>query len=208
MQKIGGNPQAVENFRILRFFDELDDLPPVIRVHDPKSRRCGAVHRDRADGNVRGGLEMLPQNAAVIHSVKLIAAEDDIVIDLPLEEVAEVLPDRVGCSLIPLRSLGSLLRGEDLHEARCEIVELETGIDMPVQRHAVELGEHVDAANAGVETIAYRNVDQPVLAAKRHRRLGAFLRQGKEPGAGAAPHNYCQSAISGKNQGKLTHSGI
>ena len=135
---------------------------------------------------------MLPQNVAIIHSVKLVAAEDDVVIDLPLEEVAEVLPDRVGCSLIPVRSLGSLLRGENLHEAWCEIVELVAGIDMPVQRHAVELGEHVDAADAGVETIAYRNVDQPVLAAKRHRRLGAFLCQGEEPGAGASPHNDCR----------------
>ena len=145
---------------------------------------------------------------AVVHSVKLIAAQNDIVIDRTLEEVAKVLPDGVGCSLIPLRSLGSLLRRENLDETRCEIVELEAGVDMPVQRHAVELGEHIDAANAGVQTIAYRNIDQPVLATKRHGRLGAFLRQREEPGAGSSAHNDCQSTVSGKDQGKLTHSGI
>ena len=169
----------------------------------PKPGRRRAVHRDGAHGNVRARLEVLAQDVPVVHPIELVAAQNDVVIDRTLEEVAQVLPDRVGSSLIPMRSLGSLLRRQDLDEARREIVELVARVDMAVQRHAVELSEHVDAANARIEAIADRNINQPVLAAERHGRLRPFLCQREKPGAGSPSHDDGQSTIDREDQGKL-----
>ena len=44
--------------------------------------------------------------------------------------------------------------------------------DVAVQALAVELGEDEDPVDAGVQAVADRDVDQPELAADRHRRLG------------------------------------
>ena len=55
--------------------------------------------------------------------------------------------------------------------------------DVPVERRRVELRQHEDAPDVGVQAVADRDVDQPVLAADRHRRLRALLRQRKQPRA-------------------------
>ena len=60
---------------------------------------------------------------------------------------------------------------------------------MPVQRGGVELRQHVDVAEAGVDAIADRDIHQAVFARERHRGFGALLRQGKEPRARAAAHD-------------------
>ena len=106
-----------------------------------------------------------------------------------VQEVAQILAHGVGCALVPTRTLRGLLGGEDLNEAFAKLVELVAGVDVPVQRGAVELRQHVDLAEAAVEAIADRDVNQPVLSAKRHRGFGALPRQRKEPGAGAAAHD-------------------
>jgi hypothetical protein len=49
-----------------------------------------------------------------------------------------------------------------------------------VQRRRVELREHEDAPQLGVQAVADGHVDQAVLAANRHRGLGALVRKGKE----------------------------
>jgi hypothetical protein len=51
---------------------------------------------------------------------------------------------------------------------------------VPVQRRRIELRQHEDPADVGVQAVADRDVDQPVLAGDRHGRLRAELRQRKE----------------------------
>src|SRR5256885_9179319 len=89
-------------------------------------------------------LDVLMQNFSKIHPVKLVAAQDEVIIVWPLEEEAHVLPYRVGRSLIPLRAGVRLLRSENVHKAARKIIELVTGLDVPMQRHAVELRQHID----------------------------------------------------------------
>ena len=113
-----------------------------------------------------------------------------------VQEVAQILAHGVGCALVPTRTLRGLLGGEDLNEAFAKLVELVAGVDVPVQRGAVELRQHVDLAEAAVEAIADRDVNQPVLSAKRHRGFGALPRQRKEPGAGAAAHDDGEGIFS------------
>jgi hypothetical protein len=86
-------------------------------------------------------------------SVELIARENDVVLVRILEEVAEVLPHRVGRALIPARVRGCLLRGHDLDEAAREIVELVGRVDVLVQRRGVELREHVNPPQARVDAV-------------------------------------------------------
>ena len=76
---------------------------------------------------------MLVQQRAKIHSVKLIAAENEVIIVGPFEEVANVLPHGVGRALVPLRACWSLLRGEYLDEAAREIIELVGRLDVAMQ---------------------------------------------------------------------------
>ena len=140
---------------------------------------------------------MLLEHVAVIHAVELVAGEDDEVVVVPIEEGAEILTDRVGRSLIPGGSLRCLLRGEDLDEARAEVVELEAGVDVAVKRGAVELGEHVDAADARVQAVADGDVHETVFSTDRHGRLGAVLGQGEEACAGASAHDDGERALRG-----------
>jgi hypothetical protein len=102
-------------------------------------------------------------------------------------------------------SLRSLLCRQNFTETWREIVESEGGVDMPVQRHAVELGEHVDAANAGVETITYWDIDKPVLATKRHSRLGPFFCKREQSGAGSSTHDNGHRAVCWGDQGNIAH---
>ena len=102
-------------------------------MHDSKARRRLPIHRNGADGQVRIRFDMLTQNLTIIHSVELVAAENDIVIERALEEVAKILPDGVRGALVPMRPRRRLLRREDLDETGREVVELECGVDMPMQ---------------------------------------------------------------------------
>ena len=55
--------------------------------------------------------------------------------------------------------------------------------DVPVERRGIELRQHEDAADVRVQAVADRDVDQPVLAADRHRRLGAGVGERKQAAA-------------------------
>jgi len=64
--------------------------------------------------------------------------------------------------------------------------ELPSLAEMLEQRLAAELREHVDGVDPGIDEIAEYEINDPVLAAERNRRLGAFARQRKEPGSFAS----------------------
>ena len=92
-------------------------------------------------------------------------------VGLVLRDVSDRLPDGVGRSLIPVRVVGRLLGREDLDEPAGEPVELVGVVDVAVERRGIELGQHEDAPDVGMQAPADRHVDQAVLAADRHRRL-------------------------------------
>jgi hypothetical protein len=205
LPEIGGNAQTVEDLRVFWLFNKLNDPALLISMHDPETRRRLPIHRNGAHCQVRICFNVLAQNLAVVHSVELIAAQNDIVIEWTFEEVAEVLPNGVRGSLVPMRSRGRLLRGQNLHETWREIVEFEGGANMLVQRHAIKLGKHVDAANAGIQTVADGDINQPIFATKRYGGLGPFFCQREESGAGSAAHNNGKGAVDWKNQGWGAH---
>ena len=90
------------------------------------------MHRFGGKGDVCTGTNVLMQQLAEIHTIKLVAAQDQIKIVRPLEKITHILPHRVRCPLIPLRAGGRLLSGENIHKAARKIVELVAGLDVPV----------------------------------------------------------------------------
>jgi hypothetical protein len=84
------------------------------------------MDRFRRKCDVGAPLDVLMQNFSEIHPIKLVATKNEKIIERALEEVAHVLADRVGGSLIPLRAFGSLLRCENVDEAARKIVDATT----------------------------------------------------------------------------------
>ena len=189
LQQRGRDAQAVEHGGILRLFHEARDRALGIRVHDSKFRRVLPPHGDRRDGQLGLFLDVLLEHPPVIHPVELVAAEDDEVIKRPVQKIREVLPHRVRRALVPARITRRLLRREDLHEAARELVELVSRADVPVQRDAIELREHVDAPHAGVQAVRDRDVHEPVFSRERDGGLRSLLREREEPRARASAHD-------------------
>ena len=191
---------------IFRFLLEADDLPLRIRVHDAEGVRLLALHRDGGNGQVGLGIDVLLEHVAKIHAVKLIAREDDVIIVRILEEIAQVLPHGIGRALVPARVRGRLLRGEDLDEGARELIEIVRRIDVLVQRGGIELREHVDAAQPGIDAIGDRDIDEAIFARERHGRFRALLGQRKEAGARAAAHDDGQRIIGDGGRIPKAHS--
>ena len=156
----------------------------------PSDCRLAPSDGDGRDGDVGARFRVLLDDAAKVHPVELVPAEDEQVVPLVVHEVNHVLADGVGGALIP-RGVGvGLLGGEDFDEAAGEVVELVGLRDVPVQRGGVELGEQVDAPQAGVDAVGDGDIDQAILAGQRHRRLGALLGQREQARALPAAHDH------------------
>ena len=93
-------------------------------------------------------LDVLGDDVAEIHAVKLVAAQDQEVIEIVVQKMNQVLAHGIGGALIP-RGVGKrLLGGEDLDEAAREMIELVGLRDVPVQRCRVELGQQINPAQS------------------------------------------------------------
>ena len=71
--------------------------------------------------------------------------------------------------------------------SRARSVHSVRAADVPVERGRVELRQHEDAPHLGVEAVADRHVDEAVLPADRHRRLGAEFGQREQAGSLGRP---------------------
>jgi hypothetical protein len=56
------------------------------------------------------------------------------------------------------------------------------------------LGDHADAAHAGVQAVGQREIDDAELAAEVDRRLGATVRQGVQARAATAREHQAKGA--------------
>jgi len=125
---------------------------------------------------------MLRDHFGEIHAIELVAREDDDIVGLIFQKKTEALTNRIGRALKPRLGTGRLLGGKDADESLGEGVERVGAMDVPVQRLAVELGQHIDASDRAIDAVRDRDIDQTVLAGDRYGRLGTVARQGKQPG--------------------------
>ena len=116
-----------------------------------------------------------------VHPVEMVAGEDQVVVGVEPDEVRHGPPHGVGRALEPVGVLGRLLGRDDVDERLREVVEPVGLADVPVERRRIELRQHEDPADAGVQAVADGDVDEPVFAADRHGRLGAAVGERVEP---------------------------
>ena len=72
---------------------------------------------------------------------------------------------------------------------------------MLVQRGGIELREDENLIEAGIQTIADRDIDQAVVARQWHGRLTTVLRQGIKARASTPTHNNTDNARKGRHDG-------
>ena len=82
---------------------------------------------------------------AEIHAIELVAAEDEQVFEIVVQEMDEVFADGVGGALIPGGVGEGLFGREDFDEAAGEMIELVGLRNVAVERGGIELGQQVDA---------------------------------------------------------------
>ena len=175
--------------RIFRLLDKAGDALFRIDLHNTQRWGLGQRHRNGGHGHIGVSLRVLSDNAAKIHAIELIAAQDEHEIEIVIQEVSEILAHRIGGPLIP-RVIGEcLFRSQNFHEPSRKMIELVGLGDMPVERGRVELGEEVNALQIGIDAVGNRDVDQTILPGQRHRRLGSLLGQREETGPLPSSHD-------------------
>ena len=124
---------------------------------------------------------------------QVVAGEDDDVLHRPVLDVLEqpgVLPHSVGRALEPLLVCGGLRGGQNLHKAVPSEPDPAAKVvgagQVAIEGGAVELGQHVDFADAAVDAVGHGHIYEPVGAADGHGRLGPVLCEGVQAGASAA----------------------
>ena len=130
---------------------------------------------------------MVVQHAAVVHLVDVVAAQDDHVRRLFAADRVDVLIDRIGGAHVPVGA-GALHGRQQLKEL-AQLLRHDAGpafADVPVERERLVLGKDVNPAQARVDAVGKRDVDDAVVAAEGHGRLGAIAGKRKEPFAGSA----------------------
>ena len=143
-------------------------------MHDAEA--FGFLERglETADGDVGVRVDVLLQHLFVVHLVDVIAGEQHHELGTIALDDVDVLIDRVGGPEVPHRLVDALRSGQDV-EAFVALGPEEVPASLEVADEAVGLvlGGDGDAANAGVERIREREVDDARFAAEVDRRLGA-----------------------------------
>ncbi len=128
------------------------------------------------DGGLRATLDMELHHLANVHAIDMIRAEDGHHVRLGLFDEVHVLIDGVRGAAIPVLILRSHLSGN----GNDEVVPKQAGrfpalAEVLQQGLALELNQHVDGIDAGVDQVAQDKVDDAVAATKGDGGFGALL---------------------------------
>ena len=147
------------------------------------------------------------QHDLVVHLVDMVAGQHDDMVDAVVLQDVDVLVDRVGGALVPLRLRDALARRQDV-EALVALrpQEVPAALQMADQAVRLVLGRHADAADARVQRVGQREVDDPGLAAEIDRGLGAPVGQLLQPRAApSGEHERERIAAESAGDGRLRH---
>ncbi len=174
---------------------EAGDAALVVEEENPHLCRVGGRDGLRRDRDVGPAFDVRLDHLAEVHAVQVIAGEDQVIVCFVPREMAGRLPDRVRRPLEPVAALGRLFGGEHFDEAIREHVHPVGLRHVPVERRRIELREHEDPLEARVHAVADRDVDEPVLAAERHRGLRAHPGERKEAGTASAAEDEREHVV-------------
>ncbi len=173
--------------RVGRLLDEGSDGVVLVDVHHPKAYGLHPRHFEAADGHVGAAVDVLLQHHLVVHLVDVVPGEDHHELRLIVVDDVEVLEHRVGGAFVPL-GLGDALAGRQDVEALVALgpEEVPAALQVADQAVGLVLGGDADAADARIERVRQREVDDAGLAAEIDRRFGAPVGQLLQPASAAA----------------------
>ena len=118
----------------------------------------------------------------------MVARKDDNILNGPVFNVLKqpsILPDSICSPLEPLLVCGRLCGCQHLHKTISPKADPAAKVvgagQVAIQRGAVELGQDVDFADAAIDAVAHRDIDQSVNTSNWHCRLSTCLCQGIKP---------------------------
>jgi hypothetical protein len=162
--------------------------------HHAELVRLRQRHLHAADREVRAALFVERNQRPVVHFVNVIAGKHENRLGTMLLDDVEILVNRVCGAAIP--NFAELLLGrhdvDELAELAVQITP--AALHMLNQRVRLILREYEDLANARVDAIGKREVDDAVLAAERRGRLRAVVRQLHQPLPAPTSHHDRHSA--------------
>ena len=176
-----------------RLLLEAQHLARGAHLHRPVPRNLLRRNRQRRQRHVGIRLHVVRQHAAVVHLVDVVARQNNHVLRLLAADRVDILVHRVRRPHVPVRAgplhgrhqfkeLAQFLR----HNPRPPLA------DMPVQAQRLVLREHIHPAQSRIDAVRKRDVDNPVMPAKRHRRFGPVPREWKQPLSRSACKQYAK----------------
>ena len=153
----------------------------------PKPLASSSVASRQPTVTSASGLDVLLQHLFVVHLVDMVAGEDDHELRRVALDDVDVLIDRVGRAEIPHR-LGDALRGRQDVETLVAFgpEKVPAALQMADQAVRLVLGGDRDAADAGIQRVRQREIDDARFAAEIDRGLGAPVGQLHQSAAAAA----------------------
>ena len=150
----------------------------------PNSVARSRCDGDGGDGRLGALVHVELDHLADVHAVDVIGAEDDHEVRIGLLDQIDVLIDGVGGAAIPVLAGGTHLRGHGNDEVLLQQAAHFPAVAKVLQQAlALELDQHVDGIDPGVDQVAEHEIDDAVASAEGHRGFGAFFGQRIEPGA-------------------------
>jgi hypothetical protein len=176
----GGSAAPRHRRRIGRLLLKRQDAVGGIDMHDPKTAGLAARNLETADGDVGALLDMLLQHGFEIHFVNVIAGQDDDITRIVTFDNVDILEDGIGGAEVPFVVGDALARRQDIETfIALRPEEVPAALQMANQAVRLVLRCHRHAANAGVQRVGQREVDNTQLAAEIDCRFGAPVGLGR-----------------------------
>src|ERR1700730_1007635 len=198
-------------FGYRRFFLEAHDAPVFIGFNNAELQR-GLLrgNLNGGHGNIRAGIDMLLEHAAVVHFVNVIAGENENVLRTLAADGINILIHRVGGALVPLLRHSHLRRQyfDILAEAR---KRGPSRANVAIEAEGFVLREHEHAPQIRVDAIGKRDIDDAIESAERNRWLGTIARQRPQPFTLASRKKYSDGVAHighGQTPGDVFTSGV
>ena len=127
----------------------------------------------------------------------MIAREDEHIVRILIIDKIDVLRDRIRRSAVFRKGrILFLARREHIHAAVIGIQSPAlSGCRIRVEQHALILRQDADHIDAGVGAVAQGKIDDAVLPAEIHGRLGNLLRQLIQACSASACEDHCDHLV-------------
>ena len=136
------------------------------------------------------------QHSGVVHTVDVVAGENEDIVRIKALNEGDVLVDGVGSTLVPLRFFAPGVRRKHLSAAMGFVKAPGLAIaDVFVQLQGLILRENAHGINPGVDAVGQREINDTVLTAEGYGRLGGVFRQNLQPAALATGQQHGNAAF-------------